>query len=147
MMAGLEAASAGTIEHNGKQVLKPEPSRAVVYQTMALFPWMTVKQNVGFSQKIRRADKKQREADTQRFIDMVGLTGFENSYPVQLSGCLLYTSTAVQQPMKFQAAFRKQLCQHLAVKVIEIENPDLASKIFHILNHLSLIHILQMWQM
>lgn len=108
MMAGLEAASAGTIEHNGKQVLKPEPSRAVVYQTMALFPWMTVKQNVGFSQKIRRADKKQREADTQRFIDMVGLTGFENSYPVQLSG-----------GMKQRVGIARAYCSHPDVLLMD----------------------------
>lgn len=86
MLAGLEDCTDGAIEHNGAPVTEPDPSRAVVYQTMALFPWMTVKGNVGFSQKVRRADKNKRNALTQKFIDLVGLTGFENSYPVQLSG-------------------------------------------------------------
>lgn len=86
MLAGLEPCTEGTIEHNGVTVDSPAPSRAVVYQTMALFPWMTVKGNVGFSQKVRNVDKKEREASIQKFIDLVGLTGFENSFPVQLSG-------------------------------------------------------------
>lgn len=86
MMAGLESCSCGTIKHNGRLVEEPDPSRAVVYQTMALFPWMTVKENVGFSQKVRKTGKKERESSVQKFIDLVGLTGFEDSYPVQLSG-------------------------------------------------------------
>lgn len=86
MLAGLEPCTEGSIEHNGRVVGSPAPSRAVVYQTMALFPWMTVKGNVGFSQKVRNVDKKERETSVQKFIDLVGLTGFENSYPVQLSG-------------------------------------------------------------
>lgn len=86
MLAGLEPATAGSIEHNGKPVTEPDPSRAVVYQTMALFPWMTVRGNVGFSQKVRGVPKAERLEKTQKFIDLVGLTGFEKSYPVQLSG-------------------------------------------------------------
>lgn len=86
MLAGLEDCTEGEIFHNGKKVTAPDPSRAVVYQTMALFPWMTVKGNVGFSLRVRKTDKQYRETQTQRFIDLVGLTGFENSYPVQLSG-------------------------------------------------------------
>jgi len=86
MLAGLEECTEGEITHNGELVKKPHHSRAVVYQTLALFPWMTVKENVGFGPKVRKVDKKQRDKDTQKFIDLVGLTGFENSYPVQLSG-------------------------------------------------------------
>lgn len=86
MLAGLEDCTTGTVEHNGEIVRQPAPSRAVVYQTMALFPWMTVKGNVGFSQKVRGVKKEEREKDTQKFIDLVGLTGFEKSFPVQLSG-------------------------------------------------------------
>ena len=86
VLAGLEPATTGTVEHNGQPVLEPAPSRAVVYQTMALFPWMTVRGNVGFSQKVRKVPKAERLEKTQRFIDLVGLTGFEKSFPVQLSG-------------------------------------------------------------
>lgn len=86
ILAGLEPATAGTVEHNGQPVTEPAPSRAVVYQTMALFPWMTVRGNVGFSQKVRKASKAEYLEKTQKFIDLVGLTGFEKSFPVQLSG-------------------------------------------------------------
>lgn len=57
MLAGLEP-SDGTVFHNGKTVEMPEPSRAMVYQTMALFPWMTVMDNVAFSQKVKRSPKR-----------------------------------------------------------------------------------------
>lgn len=86
VLAGLEPVTSGTVTHNGQPVLEPAPSRAVVYQTMALFPWMTVRGNVGFSQKVRKVPKAERMEKTQRFIDLVGLTGFEKSFPVQLSG-------------------------------------------------------------
>lgn len=86
ILAGLENCTTGRILHNGEPVTAPSPSRAVVYQTMALFPWLTVKGNVGFSQKVRKVNKAERDEKIQKFIDLVGLTGFENSYPVQLSG-------------------------------------------------------------
>ncbi len=86
VLAGLEPATAGAVEHNGETVTAPAPSRAVVYQTMALFPWMTVRGNVGFSQKVRKTPKAEYMEKTQKFIDLVGLTGFEKSFPVQLSG-------------------------------------------------------------
>lgn len=108
MLAGLETVSSGTVEHNGKPVEEPDPSRAVVYQTLALFPWMTVKGNVGFSQKVRKTEKKQREKDTQKFIDLVGLTGFENSYPVQLSG-----------GMKQRVGIARAYCSHPDVLLMD----------------------------
>ena len=86
MLAGLEDCTAGQVEQNGQVVDKPDPSRAVVYQTMALFPWMTVRDNVAYSQKAKGLSKKDRYEKAQKFIDLVGLTGFEKSYPVQLSG-------------------------------------------------------------
>lgn len=86
MLAGIEPPSSGEVRHGGDPVLEPDSSRAVVYQTMALFSWLTVKGNVEFGPKARGIPKEQRDRDTQHFIDLVGLTGFENSYPIQLSG-------------------------------------------------------------
>ena len=88
-LAGIETPTAGFIAHNGKAVTRPDASRAVVYQTMALFPWLTVKGNVEFGPKTRGVPPSKRDPKTQKFIDMVGLTGFENSYPVQLSGVII----------------------------------------------------------
>ncbi len=86
MLAGIEERTGGEIFHNNNLVKEPDPSRAVVYQTTALFPWLKVKDNVSFGPRVRNVDSGKVKTDTQHFIDLVGLTGFENSYPVQLSG-------------------------------------------------------------
>ncbi|MBE6830208.1 MAG: ABC transporter ATP-binding protein [Ruminococcaceae bacterium] len=85
LIAGLEPANSGKITVNNKQVNKPDPERGVVYQTTALFPWLTVKGNVEFGPKVRGISKAEREKRTAHYIKLVGLEGFENSYPVKLS--------------------------------------------------------------
>ena len=65
----------------------PHPlSRGMVFQSYTLFPWMTVKQNVMFGPKMTGHKSAEIEADARQWIDMVGLSQFENSYPHQLSG-------------------------------------------------------------
>ena len=86
LMAGLEQTTEGTITVNGKKVVGPDPERGFVYQTMALFPWFTVMQNVEYGPRMAGVKKKERRERAQKYIDMVGLTGFENSFPNQLSG-------------------------------------------------------------
>lgn len=85
-MSGLETVSSGTVTVGGKLVTKPGPDRGVVYQRMALFPWLTVMGNVEYGPKVRGMGKKERREKAQYYIDLVGLSGFENSYPNQLSG-------------------------------------------------------------
>lgn len=85
-MSGLEPISSGSVEVSGKLVTKPGPDRGVVYQRMALFPWLTVMGNVEYGPKVRGVPKKERRERAQHYIDLVGLTGFENSFPNQLSG-------------------------------------------------------------
>lgn len=86
VMSGLETATAGTVTVDGAIVTKPGPTRGFVYQTTALFPWYTVMQNVEYGPKARGVPKKERRKKAQYYIDLVGLSGFENSYPNQLSG-------------------------------------------------------------
>ena len=86
IIAGLEPSSGGTILHNGKPVNGPDASRGMVYQTLAMFPWLTVMGNVEFGPKARGAAKSEYKKRAQHYIDLVGLNGFEKSYPVQLSG-------------------------------------------------------------
>ena len=86
MIAGFENVTSGTILADGKKVEKPEPSRGVVFQHIALFPWMTTMGNVEYGLKIRGVKKAQRREAAQKYIDLVGLSGFENSFPNQLSG-------------------------------------------------------------
>ena len=85
-MSGLEPATGGSVEVSGKPVEKPGPDRGVVYQRMALFPWLTVMGNVEYGPKVRGIPKKERRERAQHYIELVGLKGFENSYPNQLSG-------------------------------------------------------------
>nr|WP_314460224.1 ABC transporter ATP-binding protein [uncultured Clostridium sp.] len=85
-MSGLETVSTGSVAVNGKQVEKPGPDRGVVYQRTALFPWLTVMGNVEYGPKVRGMAKKERQELSRYYIKLVGLEGFENSYPNQLSG-------------------------------------------------------------
>ena len=86
LIAGLEAASDGEVMVDGKKVMGPDPSRGMVYQTTALFPWLTVMENVEFGPKARGVRKEERRKIARKYIEMVGLEGFEKSYPVKLSG-------------------------------------------------------------
>lgn len=86
LIAGLELATEGTITVDGKKVTGPSPERGMVYQTTALFPWFTVMQNVEFGPRMMGMSRKERRKRAQYFIDLVGLTGFENHFPAKLSG-------------------------------------------------------------
>lgn len=86
IMAGLEAPSQGTVHIDNVLVEGPGPDRGVVYQETWLFPWLTVMGNVEFGLKARGIDLEARRKHAQKFIDLVGLTGFEKSHPNKLSG-------------------------------------------------------------
>ncbi len=86
LIAGLELVTEGTVSVDGKKVEGPGADRGVVYQTTALFPFCTVMGNVEFGPKSRGINKKTRRERAQYFIDLVGLQGFEKSFPNQLSG-------------------------------------------------------------
>ena len=86
LIAGLELPTAGRITVDGEAVTGPSPSRGMVYQTTNLFMWETVRQNVEFGPSVRHVPRKRRREISQKYIDLVGLTGFENHYPVKLSG-------------------------------------------------------------
>lgn len=86
VMAGLETATSGTVTVNGQNVTAPGPDRGFVYQTTALFPWYTVMQNVEYGPRARGVGKKERREKAQYYIKLVGLEGFEDKFPNQLSG-------------------------------------------------------------
>ncbi len=85
-MAGLEKATAGQVTVGGKKVEDPGPDRGVVYQTTALFPWLTVMGNVEYGPKSQGVPKKDRRERAMHYIKLVGLEGFENALPAKLSG-------------------------------------------------------------
>lgn len=86
LLAGLDVPDRGQVKMNGIPFSSPDPSRGVVYQTTALFPWMTVMGNISFGPLSQGVSKKESRERAQYFIDLVGLNGFENHYPNQLSG-------------------------------------------------------------
>jgi len=86
IIAGLEQPSTGEVKLNGKAVSGPGPDRSMVFQTYSLFPWRTVRSNVEMGLKFQGISKEERRVIGQKFIDLVGLNGFESSFPHQLSG-------------------------------------------------------------
>ena len=86
LMGGFLPIETGTITVDDKPVVAPGPDRGIVFQSFALFPWKTVRANVTYGLERQGLSRAEREARAQRFIDMVGLTGFEDSFPSQLSG-------------------------------------------------------------
>lgn len=86
IIAGLIVPEAGRIEIGGTRVTGPGPDRALVFQDFALMPWGTVLRNVAFGLELRGIGRREREEVARRIITRVGLAGFEDHYPHQLSG-------------------------------------------------------------
>jgi NitT/TauT family transport system ATP-binding protein len=84
--AGFETATAGTVVVGDRAVTGPGPDRGMVFQDYGLFPWMTVRRNIGFGPAVRGLKKAEVARIANRFVSMVGLDRFANSYPHQLSG-------------------------------------------------------------
>ncbi len=86
LVGGFLPTAPGAIRVDGKPVGGPGPDRGIVFQHFALFPWKTVRANVLYGLDKLGLSRAEREERAQTFIDLVGLRGFEDSYPSQLSG-------------------------------------------------------------
>jgi NitT/TauT family transport system ATP-binding protein len=86
LVAGFAAPTAGEVLVDGKAVRGPDPQRGVMFQDYALFPWRTVLGNVEFGPMARGVGAVERRALAQLHIERVGLGGFENRFPHELSG-------------------------------------------------------------
>jgi len=86
ILGGFLRADAGIVEVGGRAVSAPGVDRGVVFQEYALFPWLTVAENIAYGLSTTGTPKADRAAVVERFVRMIGLEGFENRYPRELSG-------------------------------------------------------------
>jgi NitT/TauT family transport system ATP-binding protein len=86
LMQGLDRVSAGEIRFRGERVTRPREEMAMVFQSFALFPWLTVKGNVALGLEARGWPADRIESQVDRYISVTGLVGFEEAYPRELSG-------------------------------------------------------------
>ncbi|MDR2136721.1 MAG: ABC transporter ATP-binding protein, partial [Synergistaceae bacterium] len=86
LLAGLNFPTEGTIRVNGKEIAGPALDRGFVMQGYALFPWRTVIRNVQIGLEIQKVSRRERARIAREYLDLVGLSGFENHYPCELSG-------------------------------------------------------------
>ncbi len=86
IIAGLNAATSGVVSYQGQPLRGVNPHTTIVFQTFALYPWLTVQQNVEIALKARGMPTAERTERAVKLIDVVGLDGFESAYPRELSG-------------------------------------------------------------
>lgn len=86
IIGGLVPKTDGSVRINGEEVTGPRPETGMVFQEYSLFPWRTVIRNAAFGLEVMGVDKDERRERAREMLDLVGLSGFENSYPDELSG-------------------------------------------------------------
>ncbi len=84
VISGFLAPTSGAVRVQGEPVTRPDPRRIFVFQESAVFPWLTVEQNVAFG--LARLSREERARTASHYIELVGLEGFARSYPYELSG-------------------------------------------------------------
>src|SRR5689334_13036406 len=100
LVGGFLPIEGGRIAVKGKAVTAPGPDCGIVFQHFALFPWKTVRANILYGLERQGMPRAERERRAQAFIDLVGLSGFEDSYPSQLSGGMKQR-TAIARTLAF----------------------------------------------
>ena len=86
LAAGFETPERGNVLFAGEAITAPSVKRGVVFQSAVLFPWLTVKQNIAYGLKLQKLDRCLIDEKCKEYINLVGLQGFEQYYPHQLSG-------------------------------------------------------------
>jgi len=108
LIAGFLQPTEGELRVDGEPITSPHSDRGVVFQDYALFPWLTVQQNVQFGPRVLGRSKADRVAIAERYLAMVGLTEFRNRFPHQLSG-----------GMKQRVAIARALANHPSVLLLD----------------------------
>ena len=86
LIAGFDMPSSGTLHVDGARILAPGPDRGVIFQSLSLFPWLSAMDNLLFGPRVRGLNLKVEREKAQELIQLVGLEGFENHLPHELSG-------------------------------------------------------------
>ncbi len=86
LVSGLDECSGGRVLMEGEPIGGPGPDRGMVFQSYSLFPWYTVLRNVAFGLRQKNMGAALADSEARTWIDLVGLSGYENHYPAQLSG-------------------------------------------------------------
>ncbi|MDA0240694.1 MAG: ABC transporter ATP-binding protein [Proteobacteria bacterium] len=108
ILAGLLPYKVGKASVDGKVIEGPGPDRGVVFQEHAILPWRTVSRNIGHGLEIRGLPKEEISRRVQEYVDLVGLSGFEDKYPHELSG-----------GMKQRCAVARTLCADPIVMLMD----------------------------
>jgi NitT/TauT family transport system ATP-binding protein len=131
LIAGFEHPSSGQVSVEGVPVTGISPKTGMVFQQYALFPWLSVIDNVAYGLKMKGIGKQERRQIAQGYIDMVGLRGFEQSYPKQLSGGMKQRVTIARvlandpavmlfdEPFAALDAMTRQVLQEELVRIYE----------------------------
>jgi NitT/TauT family transport system ATP-binding protein/sulfonate transport system ATP-binding protein len=82
IVAGLEEATSGQVLLDGQEVNGPGPDRGMVFQSYTLFPWLSVKENITFGLKLKGVSQKERDDIAGHYLQLIGLEGFENHFPM-----------------------------------------------------------------
>jgi len=86
VVAGFVPASSGSVRMDGTVIREPGPNRGVVFQSFALFDWLTVRQNIEFGPRMGGVDERERNERANRYLALIGLRKFADRYPYELSG-------------------------------------------------------------
>ena len=86
VIAGFVPATSGSAMMNNSHIAGPGKDRAVVFQSDAVFPWMTVEQNIAYSGRFSKASRAERKRAVETYLDLVGLREFRKAWPKELSG-------------------------------------------------------------
>ena len=134
MVAGFTKPSSGQILLNGEPVTGIDPRCGMIFQSYALFPWKTVLGNVEFGLKMQGIPRQQRQEIAGKYIDMVGLTSFADSYPCELSGGMRQRVTIARalannpeillmdEPFAALDAMTRQVLQEELLRIVDESN-------------------------
>jgi NitT/TauT family transport system ATP-binding protein len=147
IIAGLESKDNGYVLLDGQEIIGPSWKRGMFFQDFALPPWKTVKENIELGPKFRGISKKERGELSNHLIQLVGLKGFENRYPHELSGgmkqrCALARTLAndpeillLDEPFASVDAQTRELLQEELLKIWGEELPKNKRKLVILVTH------------